>query len=353
MDVTVETTRRHRRSSSLVTIRTVAERAGVSMMTVSNVINGTGKVSAPTRALVRQAIRNTGYIPNLEARTLASGGSNRMAFIHFDYCGQQAPFLEQVLNSVLSITASFGIQLLLMPSKALTRKATEKLALSAVRSGMRGLLLTPPHAEMLTGSQVLSETRVAAIATAGAMPDMHTMRIDNRAATMALTEHFIRLGHRRIGFITGAPQHGDSWVRQAGFEDALRQAGIPVRPELIAGGEFTFESGRRAAQRLLDLEERPTAIIASNDDMAAGALWMGHGRGLKLPDDLSVAGFDDTPAAVKTWPPLTVIRQPIAEMVERAVGLLMEDAREAQPSAPRDEIFEHTLIERASTARCK
>ena len=174
-----------------------------------------------------------------------------------------------------------------------------------------------------------------------------------RGATVTLTEHLIRLGHRRIGFITGAPQHGDSWVRQAGFEQAMQQANIPVRPELIAGGEFTFESGRRAAQRLLELEERPTAIIASNDDMAAGALWMGHGRGLNLPGDLSVAGFDDTPQAVKTWPPLTVIRQPIAEMVERAIALLMEDARESQPSAPKDEVFEHTLIERASTARLK
>ena len=120
------------------------------------------------------------------------------------------------------------------------------------------------------------------------MPDMHTVRIDNRTAAATLTEFLIRLGHRRIGFITGSPRHGDSNERRAGYEQALRRY-IPVQRELIADGEFTFESGRRAAEQLLDLKNKPTAIIASNDDMAAATLWMAQQRGLKLPDDLSVA----------------------------------------------------------------
>ncbi len=320
------------------------------MMTVSNVINGTGQVSANTRALVRQAIRSTGYIPNDEARRLASGGSNRIALI---YSGQQVPFLGEVLFSAFNATASQGAQLILRASSAPTKTALKKLVLGVARSGIQGLLLSPPCAELLAGTPVLSEINVAAIATAGAMPDMHTVRIDNRTAAATLTTFLVRLGHRRIGFITGSPRHGDSLVRRAGYEQAMQQSEIPVDQELIADGEFTFESGRRAAEQLLDLKRRPTAIIASNDEMAAGTLWMAQQRGLTLPDDLSVVGFDDTPTAMKTWPPLTVIRQPIAAMVERGVALLLEEKREAKPSAPSDVVLDYTLVERASTAPCK
>lgn len=320
------------------------------MMTVSNVINATGQVSAKTRALVRQAIRSTGYVPNFDARRLASGDSNRIALI---YSGHEVPFLGEVLFSAFNATASFGAQLVLRASSALTRRALEKLALGVARSGIRGLLLAPPCADLLVDSVLLSQINVAAIATAGALPDMHTVRIDNRTATVELTQFLIRLGHRRIGFITGSPRHGDSKERRTGFEQAMQQSDIPVLPELIADGEFTFESGRSAAEQLLNLRNKPTAIIASNDEMAAGTLWMAQQRGLKLPDDLSVAGFDDTPTALKTWPPLTVIRQPIAAMVERGVSLLMEETHEKKSAALSDVVLDYTLVERASTAPCK
>jgi len=182
---------------------------------------------------------------------------------------------------------------------------------------------------------------------------MHTVRIDNRTAAASLTALLIRLGHRRIGFITGSPRHGDSKERRIGFEQAMRQADIAVPPELIADGDFTFDGGCRAAEQLLDLRRKPTAIIASNDDMALGTSWMAQKRGLKLPDDLSIAGFDDTPVALKTWPPLTVIRQPIAAMVERGIALLMADSRETKTVTPSDVVLDHTLVERASTAPCK
>jgi LacI family transcriptional regulator len=345
--VTAKSTTRRRRSSSAVTIRTVAEKAGVSMMTVSNVINGTGQVSEKTRATVRQAIRGTGYIPNDEARRLATGGSKRIALI---YTGNQVPFLGEVLFSAYNATASFGAQLVLRASSSFTRAALEKLTLGVARNGILGLLLLPPCAELLTGRPVLSEINVATIATAAPMVDMHTVRIDNRTATATLTEHLIRLGHRRIGFITGAVRHSDSKERQIGYEQAMQHANLTVLPELIAEGEFTFESGRRAAAQLLDLPIRPTAIVASNDEMAAGTLWMAQQRGLKLPDDLSVTGFDDTPTALKTWPPLTCIRQPLAAMVERTIALLMDDARDTKTNTPSDVVLDHVFVERASTA---
>jgi LacI family transcriptional regulator len=289
------------------------------------------------RAPTRTAVRNP-----------ASAGPSRIALI---YTGQQVPFLGEVLFSAFNTTARFGAELVLRLSSSVTRKALEKVVLSVTRNGIQGLLVLPPCAELLAGRPVLSKLDVAAIATAGPLPDMHTVRIDNRTATASLTEFLIRLGHRRIAFICGAPRHGDSQERRAGYEAAMRRANLPLRPELIADGEFTFESGLRAAEQLLDLPNKPTAIVASNDEMAAGALWLAQQRGLRLPEELSVVGFDDTPRAMRTLPPLTVIRQPISAMVERAVELLMKDLREARRSAPNDVVLEHTLVERASTAR--
>jgi len=332
------------------TIRTVAELAGVSSTTVSNVINGTGELSAHVRARVHQAIRNTGYVPRLDARSIANIAPSRIALI---YSGQQVPFLGEVLFSAFNAAASMGAQLVLRASSSQTKKALMSLALGAARSGMRGILLAPHCAELLAGSAALSEIKVAAIAAAGAIPGMHTVRIDNRTATATLTKFLIGLGHRRIGFITGSPQHADSQERCRGYELAMQQADIPLHRELIANGEFTFESGRLATEQLLDLSHKPTAIIASNDEMAAGALWLARQRGLKLPDDLSVAGFNDTPTALQTWPPLTVIRQPIVTMVERALMMLMEDSSEAKLSGPSDVVLNYTLVERDSTAPVK
>ena len=280
---------------------------------------------------------------------MTNGGSKRIGLI---YTGSQVPWLGEVLFSAFSATASFGAELVLRASSSFTRKALEKLTLGVARNGLEGLLLLPPCAELLTGREVLSKIKVAAIATAGALPDMHTVRIDNRTATMSLVELLVRLGHRRIAFIAGAPRHSDSRERRIGYEHAMRQANLEVSQELVADGEFTFESGRRAATQLLDLANRPTAIVASNDEMAAGVLWVAQQRGLKLPDDLSVTGFDDTPTAMRAWPPLTTIRQPIAAMVERGMALLMEPAAEKKFAAPRDVVLDHVLIERASAAPC-
>jgi len=349
----VTTVRSHvqpRRYGSAATIRAVAELAGVSSTTVSNVIKGIGEHSALVRARVHQAIRNTGYKPSVDTRSLNKNASTRIALI---YSGQQVPYLDEIVFSAFNTAASLGAQLVLRASSSLTKKSLTSLALGATRNGMQGILLTPHCAELLAGNPALSEIRVAAIAAAGAMPDMHTVRIDNRIAAVTLTEFLIRLGHRRIGFITGSKRHGDSKERRAGYEQAMQQADLPMHQELIAEDSFTFESGRLAAEQLLALSHKPTAIIACNDEMAAGALWMARQRGLKLPDDLSIAGFDDTPKALKTWPPLTVIRQPIAAMVERAVTLLMDHAPQRKLSKPTDLVLNHTLVERDSTAPFK
>jgi LacI family transcriptional regulator len=256
-----------------------------------------------------------------------------------------------LLLAAINASTAYGAQLLVRSSNNNpTKRTAEKLVLNAARSGVQGLLLVPPYAELLVGSAVLSELKATAIAAAGPLPGMHTVRIDNRSAARELTTFLIRLRHRRIGFISGPPTHGDSLERRAGYQDALRKAGIPLRVALAREGDFTFESGRVAARHILDLRNRPTAIVASNDDMASGVLWAAQQRRLELPGDLSVAGFDDTPTALKSWPPLTVIRQPIERMVEHGVSLLLDSARAPAMSAPHDVVFGYTLVERASTS---
>src|SRR5258707_7366040 len=196
-----------RRSSTAVTIRTVAEQAGVSMMTVSNVINGTGKVSDQTRARVRQAIRNTGYVPNYEARRLASGGCSRIALLYSD---QQTPFLAQVLLAAINASTAYGAQLLVRSSNSPTKRSTEKLVLNAARSGVQGLLLVPPYAQLLAGSAVLSEMKATAIAAAGPLPSINTVRIDNRSAARKLATFLSSHVSPAIWIISGPRDSADS-----------------------------------------------------------------------------------------------------------------------------------------------
>jgi len=166
--------------------------------------------------------------------------------------------------------------------------------------------------------------------------------MDDAQAADDMTTHIINLGHRRIGFIKGHPNHMGSMDRLAGYCRALDRVGIAYDQTLVCDGEFDFESGARAANHLLDLAQRPTAIFASNDDMAAGVLAVAHDRNIDLPGDLSVAGFDDTTLARTVWPPLTTIHQPMAELARTATEILIAGGGINHRRLP------HTLIERAS-----
>jgi LacI family transcriptional regulator len=170
--------------------------------------------------------------------------------------------------------------------------------------------------------------------------------MDDVGAADDMATHLINLGHRRIGFIVGHPNHMASEQRLFGYRRALDRAGIAYEPELIRAGEFDFASGERAGQSLLSLGTPPTAIFASNDDMAAGVLTVAHAKGLRVPEDLSVAGFDDTPLAQLVWPPLTTIRQPTRDLAHAAASLLFEKLDTVEHRR-----LQHDLIVRASTAR--
>jgi LacI family transcriptional regulator len=337
---------RRSRETARVTIKAVAAQAGVSAMTVSNVFNNTGKFSRETRERVLAAIASLGYVPNSAARRLVGATPARIGLL---YAGVDSMFIDGVLAAAAVATAERGLQLI--ARKAASPEDALDVARSLQRSGADALLLLPPFDLVLSGSPAFQALGLAtaAIATAAPLPDMFTVRIDNRAASRAVVELLIAKGRRRIGVIAGPADHSDSLDRLAGCRDALAAHGLTLPDERVIEGRFTFESGLAAAERLLALPAPPDAIVAANDDMAAAALWCAHRRGLSLPRDLAVAGFDDTLLATRVWPPLTTVRQPIDRMTGRALDLLLDALRRPPGEvAPMDVLEAHHLVERAS-----
>lgn len=332
-----------------VTIRAVAARAGVSAMTVSNVINHAGRVGAVTSAAVRAAVDELGYVPNVAARRLAQARATTVGLL---YSGRRAPFLDAILVGALRATNARGLQLLLHEEQRDTASAAEAAALALVRSGADALLLVPPFAELLGGSPVIArlEVPVAAVATGHALPDMATVRIDNRAAMRDVTSLLIAHGHRRIAFVTGHAGHSDSAERVRGYRDALTAHGLPSDAALLVTGRFDHASGIAAARALLSQPRRPDAIVCSNDDMASAVIAEAHRNGIRLPHDLAVTGFDDTLLATRIWPTLTTVRQPLEEMAFRATEQLiaMRDRR-APAGVMADHVLDYVIVEREST----
>lgn len=211
--------------------------------------------------------------------------------------------------------------------------------------GFDGAILTPPIADHLP---VLDELERAGTPYVRIQPGTEVERgasvsIDNTEAARRMTRHLIDLGHRRIGFIIGHKGFPVSEQRLGGYLDALREMGVPLDGNLLQQGWFDFQSGQAAAETLLDLKQSPTAIFASSDDMAAGALSVAMQRGMRVPQDLSIAGFDDTPLASLVWPGITTMRQPFEDMAAKAADLLFAGSDERV-------VLASDLVERGSTS---
>lgn len=330
-----------RRSSKAITMATVAEHAGVSTMTVSNVIRGRN-VQPALRDAVNRAIMELNYRPNAAAQALASANALKVGIA---YRNSQNAFLSALLVGALNAATEVGAQLVLHQYTTADRAGSQESIRALLAGGCNALLLPPPLCEIISESDMRADLTVPVIALSpgSELPDMASVRIDDAGAAREMTRHLIELGHRRIGFIRAPDVHIVSRTRLEGYCDALTEAGIPFDPALVADGDLTFDSGLEAARELLDLPEPPTAIFASNDDMAAAVVSLAHRRGMHIPDDLSVAGFDDSPIAIKIWPTLTTIRQPIVDIAERAVQLL------AQGTAEGTSYLQYELIRRPST----
>lgn len=333
-------------------ISDVARHAGVSPMTVSRVMNNASGVKATTREAVMRAVEALGYAPNAAARSLARGGAGRLGLL---YSNPSAGYLSEFLIGALEGAYRAGAQLQL--EKCDPEPDSERAAIARLKAGgVMGVVLPPPHGESWAALSEIEalEMRAVSVAPGRFRPDAPSVRIDDFAASAEMTRYLLGLGHRRIGFIKGAPNQSASAERLIGFESEMRAADPPAEA-LIEAGEFTYRSGFEAAERLLAARRRPTAIFASNDDMAAAAIAAAHRLGLDVPGRLTVVGFDDTPVATEIWPALTTVRQPVAEMAEAAIRLITAPpARvsasegEERPAAP-EEVVEHRLIVRDSS----
>ncbi len=313
-----------RRQRTALTIHDVARYASVSPMTVSLVINGEKNVRESTREAVNTAIRDLNYQPNPAARSLAGADLVRIGLL---YSNPSAAYLSEFLVGGLDQCSRSNVQLIV--EKCDAEGGEVEAAAKLVASGVDGVILPPPLCDSAAVQRALAATNTPAVAVATGRPPANAsaVRIDDFGAARAMTRHLIALGHRRIGFIKGHPNQTASGQRLEGHMAAIAEEGIDAPEALVEQGYFTYRSGLEAAERLLALTPPPTAIFASNDDMAAATVAVAHRRGLDVPRDLTVVGFDDSALATTIWPELTTIRQPIADMSRQAVTLLVDEIR--------------------------
>ncbi|KAF1687910.1 LacI family transcriptional regulator [Pseudoxanthomonas broegbernensis] len=302
-------------------IEDVAAAAGVSIKTVSRVFNREPNVREETRLKVEEAARQLKYRPNSSARSLAG---RRSYLISLLYDNPSPNYVMEVIEGVLAACEQAHYGLTLRPIDFSRRGHVESVETLIAQYRPDGLVLTPPLTDDGPLLRRLREMDVR-YATISAKRDNAGIgaTLDERAAVADMTAHVASLGHRRIGHITGHRSHGARVWRLAGYLDGLRRSGIEADPELVVEGEFSFESGIAGARRLLDMDDPPTAIFGANDDTACGVLYEAAARGLKVPEHLSVFGFDDTPMSRQVWPSLSTVRQPSREMGRIAAQQLL------------------------------
>lgn len=339
-----------RRSGKVITIHDVARHADVSPMTVSRVINGEANVREETRARVAASVAALRYKPNQAARSLASADAIHIGVL---YANPSANYLSEFLLGSLEQSSLSGCQLVI--EKCEGGESEAEAIVRLVKGGVDGVILPPPLCDSLESLKAVRDAGVSAVLVASGKPaaDLCAISINNFEASRAMTRHLLEQGHRRIAFINGHPNQTATGQRFHGYVEAMTEAGLSVDADQVAQGYFTYRSGLEAAGKLLDGPGAPTAIFASNDDMAAATMAVAHRRGLDVPGDLSVTGFDDTPLATTVWPELTTVRQPIAEMAREAVLLLVEQIRGRRTgTAPQvvHRMLKFTLVRRDSSA---
>jgi LacI family transcriptional regulator len=342
-----------RRGRGATTIEDVARAAGVSAMTVSRVINQGANVRDSTRAAVLDAIAKLSYAPNTAARSLARGQATHIGLL---YANPSAAYLAQFLIGALHAARSAGVHLVIESCESEDPDEQAQVTRRFATSDVEGVILPPPLSESLPIMAELDEMGIPVVTVAMGAPrdDSLNVRIDDHAAAMEITRHLLELGHPNIGFIKGHPNHVASHDRYRGFCAALTDAGIDCDKAPAEQGYFSYRSGLTAGERLLVRKDRPTAIFASNDDMAAATVSVAHRMGLVVPDDVSIVGFDDTALATSVWPELTTVKQPIAAMAEAALELLIADLR-GHPGGTRrkftERVLSHAIIIRESSGR--
>ena len=329
----------------MVTLRDVARRAGVSTSTVSHVLNGTRPVSEELRRRVLDAMHELGYEPNAVARSLKVNRSNTIGLIISDISN---PFFTAVVRGVEDVAQARGYTVILCNSDEDVAKETTYLKVLRSKR-VDGLILAPagrPHEYLRNLVKadfplVFLDRDIEGLGVAAVL-------LDNEGAARQAVRHLVDLGHRRIGMITGRPSISTTTERLAGYLAALREAGLPVDERLIVSGGSSIEGGRAAANALLDLDPRPTAIFSANNLMTIGALVAIDARGLSIPEDIALVGFDDFPWSGVLRPRLTTVAQPTYELGRMAAEVLLRRLAGSRSEPPERVVLPGKLTVRES-----
>ncbi|WP_311270422.1 LacI family DNA-binding transcriptional regulator [Sphingobium sp. WCS2017Hpa-17] len=332
-----------------LTINDIARMAGVSKKTVSRVINRSPLLNQETRDKVEAIIRETGYVPNPQARALALG---RNFLIGLVYDNPNVQMILSMQKGILEALHGTEFELVIRPVDRGSNLVMDDIKSFVTRQRLFGVVILPPMSENDALARMLDEEGCRYVRMGSAVLDdpEHMVASNDREAVADAVRHLIAQGHRRIGLIAGPHGFRSAQERREGFELALTEAGISLPRSLIADGQYTFESGLSASESLLDLSPRPTAIFASNDEMAAGVLYAARLRGIAVPEELSIIGFDDTPVTTRVWPPLTTVRWPIVAMGRAAALKLIGTAIGEGSEVNEPSMFSSTLIRRGSVA---
>ncbi|WP_307868310.1 LacI family DNA-binding transcriptional regulator [Umezawaea beigongshangensis] len=313
--------------SSRITIRDVAVQAGVSIATVSKVLNQRYGVAAETSARVRAVIDELGYEASLVAQSLRNHRTNVIGILVADL----EPFSTELLKGAADSIRGSGFELVVYSAGGRTgdQAGWEKRYLSRLSGTLvDGAVLVTPAVVL----EALHGTPVVAVDPHTGPTALPTIDSDNLRGAQLATEHLLALGHRRIALLTGRPDLQSAQLRETGYRRALAAAGVPVDEDLIRVGSYDPDISRRSARELLTGPDRPTAVFAANDLSAIATVETASALGLRVPDDLSVVGFDNIPDSMLCTPPLTTVDQPIREMGRRAITLLIELINGGEPA---------------------
>ncbi|GAB0110524.1 LacI family DNA-binding transcriptional regulator [Pseudoalteromonas distincta] len=334
-----------------VTINSVASHAGVSKKTVSRVLNNEPNVSASTREKVLAVFKELDYTPNPIARGLAQ---NRSFIIGCLYDNPSKSYITRVQTGALAACKENNYNLLIHPCEFRGEELINNVDQLLQTSRLDGIVLTPPFGDFPELADFLKSKKIpyARVASAVLQDDSISVRSNDEQGAFEITEHLIKLGHKSIAFIKGHPDHSATQQRFKGYRRSLSSHGIEFDERLVEEGNFSYHSGVDSARSILDLSPRPTAVFASNDYMAAAVLKLATQRQLKVPDDISIAGFDNAPIARHIWPGLTTIAQPVEEMTKQAVTQLILHISQPQEQ-PYQITLESQLITRESTSAVK
>jgi len=327
------------------TINDIARLAGVSKKTVSRVINASPFVRDDTRERIEAVIAELGYAPDPQARGLAYG---RAFLIGLVYDNPNPQYVVNMQLGLLDGMRGSGFELVVHPCDRTSPTFLEDLGSFVERQRLFGVILTPSVSEDERAATLMAEIGCSYVRVASVSLDKpeHMIETRDRLGGREAAAHLAELGHTRIAFVSGPPTFRSSHERRSGFEEALAERGLTLAKPYAVEGAYTYDSGVEKGRELLSMAEPPTAIFAGNDEMAAGVLQAARQLGIRVPEDVSVVGFDDFQIASRLWPTLTTVRTPTREIGRLAVERLMgrdDDSRDPKGRLP-------SLVVRESTA---